>query len=121
ADVAHDVGELQRLAEVDRVLPRARIGVAEDLDAAEPHGRGYAIAVRLEVLGRLVADALEVHLAAVDDRLQRGARNRIGGDGGLELAGDRMDRRGAALEAARDVLAPAGEAGPLGGRITAEI
>src|SRR4029453_9583156 len=35
ADVAHDVRELERRAEVHRVLARARIRVAEDLDAAE--------------------------------------------------------------------------------------
>src|SRR5216117_3742896 len=46
ADVADDVGELQRHAEAHRVLARARVGVAEDLDAAQAHGRGHAVAVR---------------------------------------------------------------------------
>src|SRR6267142_4472027 len=45
ADVADDVGELQRQAEADRVVAGAWVGVAEDLDAAEPHRRGHAIAV----------------------------------------------------------------------------
>ena len=34
--VAQDVGELQRDAEVHCVVPRARVAVAEDLDAASP-------------------------------------------------------------------------------------
>src|SRR5205823_8977780 len=40
ADIADDVRELERRAHVDRVLARPRIGVAEDLDTAEPDRRG---------------------------------------------------------------------------------
>src|SRR6185436_18688418 len=103
------------------ILPGARVRVAEDLDAAQPHRRGHAVAVRIEVLGRREAYALEIHLAAVDDRLQRRSWDWIGAHGGGELTGDRMLGRRPRLEAARHVLAPARQARPLGGRIATEI
>src|SRR4030095_2322137 len=121
AHVAHDVGELQGLAEVHRVLPRARVGGAEDLDAAEPDGGAHCVAVRLEVLERLVAHAREVHLAAVDDGLECGAWNRIRGDRRLQLPGDRVDRHRARREATRDVLAPARQTRALGAGVAAEV
>jgi hypothetical protein len=46
ADVANDIRQLERRAQVNRVLARTRIGVAEDLDAAEADGRGHPIAIR---------------------------------------------------------------------------
>src|SRR5207245_6173404 len=74
ADVAHDVRELQRGAELHRVVARARIGVAEDLDAAEADRRGAAVAVGIEVLGRVVADAPEAQRGGVADRPKRRGR-----------------------------------------------
>jgi hypothetical protein len=38
AHVAQDVGELQGDTEVDRVLPRRRLAVAEDVEADEANG-----------------------------------------------------------------------------------
>src|SRR5438876_774359 len=121
ADVADDVRELECLAQLDRVLARAGVGVAEDLDAAEPDRRGDAVAVRVELLRRLVGDAVEVHLDAVDDRLERRARDRVGAYGGLEperdwVVGDRARR-----VAARHLLAPAPELPALDRRVDAPL
>ena len=44
-DVAQDVRELQREAELDGVLARARVLVAEDLDRGEAHRGGDPLAV----------------------------------------------------------------------------
>src|SRR3989442_630640 len=109
ADVADDVRELECLAQLDRVLARAGVRVAEDLDAAEPDRRGDAVAVRVELLRRLVGDAVEVHLDAVDDRLERRARDRVGAYGGLEPERDRVVGDRARRVAARHLLAPAPE------------
>src|SRR5207247_6086710 len=109
ADVADDVRELECLAQLDRVLARAGVGVAEDLDAAEPDRRGDAVAVRVELLRRLVGDAVEVHLDAVDDRLECRARDRVGAYGGLEPERDRVVGDRARRVAARHLLAPAPE------------
>src|SRR5207244_2027154 len=105
------------LAQVDRVLARPRVGVAEDLDAREPDRGGDAVAVRVEVVRRLVGDPIEVHLDAVDDRLERRARDRVGAHGGLEPHGDRMGGGRARLVAARHVLQPALEVPAPGRRV----
>src|SRR2546422_635801 len=121
ADVADDVGELQRHAEAHRVLVRARVGVAEDLDAAQAHGRGHAVAVRRQVLERLVRRALQVHLAALDDRLEGRARQAELPHGGGELPRDRVLGRAVGLVAARDVAAPGGQPGALRAGVGAEV
>src|SRR2546425_9235596 len=75
-DVPDDVRDLERGAELDRVLSRARIRITEDLDAAQADRRGDAITVGIQVLRGLVPDLGQVHLDAVDDRQERIARDR---------------------------------------------
>ena len=52
ADVPQDVGQLEGLAEVDRVVAAGRVAVAEDLDAQQADDRGDAIAVEFQLLRR---------------------------------------------------------------------
>ena len=117
ADVAQDVRELQGLAEIDGVLPGARIRIAEDLDAAEADRRRNAVAVRIELLRRFERGAVDVHLDAVDDRFQRFTRDPVRAHPRRELAGDRMHRLLPGLVAARDVASPHRQPGVLRGRI----
>jgi hypothetical protein len=94
-DVAQDVGELKRDAEVDRVLTCPRILVAEDLEADEPDRRRDTNAVLVEIVEGFVAARTEVHLDAFDQRLERLARK-------VERAHERrqrarLPRRGSSL------------------------
>src|SRR5262249_52206912 len=66
-DVAQYVGELKGDAEVDRVVARARVAMAEDLDAEEADGRGDAVAVAVQLVEVVVAPAGEVGLDAGDE------------------------------------------------------
>ncbi len=106
-DVAQDVGDLERDAQVHRVLARPRVRVAEDLDAAEPHRGGHAIAVGIERVEGLVGGMVHVHLHPRDDLLERGARDREAADRHLQPLAGRM--LGPPLVDARDLLAPAPE------------
>ena len=54
AHVPQDVRQLQRHAEVARVVANGRLGVLEDLGADQADGRRHAMAVGLEILERLV-------------------------------------------------------------------
>ena len=111
------VRQLERRAQVDRVLARTRIGVAEDLDAAEADGRGHPIAIRIQVFGGLVACAVEIHRDPVDDRQERVARDRERAHRVRQPCRDRIGRGGAGLVAERHVAAPAVERAPLLGAI----
>src|SRR5687767_4059223 len=44
-DVANDVGDLQREAEVEGVFSRSRVAAAEDLDADQPNRGRHAAAI----------------------------------------------------------------------------
>ena len=106
-DVSKDVGDLERDAQVHRVLARPRVRVAEDLDAAEPHRGGHAIAVGVERVEGLVGGMVHVHLHPRDDLLERGARDREAADRHLQPLAGRV--LGPPLVDARDLLAPAPE------------
>ena len=110
-DVAQDIRELQRDAEVHRVIAGAGIAVAEDLDAREPDGGRHAVAVRVQLLERLVAGLVQVHLDARDDLFEHGARDRKGADRRLESLASGV--RGRATVDACDLLTPALELAPL--------
>ena len=73
-DVAQDVGQLQRDAEVQRVVARPVAPAAEDPDADQADRRGDAPAVLEQVVERLVPRRVEIHRHAVDDVLERLAR-----------------------------------------------
>ncbi len=64
--IAHDVGQLQRDAEIDRIPLRARPRRTEDPAAHESHRRGHMPAVPAQLLERRIARALEIHLHARD-------------------------------------------------------
>ena len=85
-DVAQDVGELERQPQLDRVVARARVVVAEDLDRGEPDRRGDALAVDAQLGKGRVAPRGQVHPAARDDVLERPARDREARDRLRELA-----------------------------------
>src|SRR5262245_12440171 len=66
AHVAQDVGELERDAEVARIVRGGGMPAAEDLDAEEADGGGDQVAVLLERAEGPVAPAREIHLDAAD-------------------------------------------------------
>ena len=107
ADVADDIRQLERDAEVHRVVTSVAVGITEDLNGCQPHGGGDAIAVGIEVVGGLVADARHVHGDAIDDRLQRLARNPELLHGRRQALGDRMLGPRSRLVAAGDLAPPA--------------
>src|SRR6202040_3125862 len=67
-------GELQRDAEVQRVVARALAPATPDADADHADGRRDASAVLEEIPERLIARGVEIHRDAVDDVLERLAR-----------------------------------------------
>src|SRR5262249_31294622 len=74
ADVADDVGELKRDAEISGVVERARVAIAEDAGGEQSDDARHAIAIRLEPGPVEIARLPEVHLHAVDDLVEpRGA------------------------------------------------
>ena len=67
-------GELEREAEIERVFARRGAAAAEDLDADQADGRGDAPAIFDELVEGRIARALEVHFDAVDEIVERLAR-----------------------------------------------
>ena len=69
-EIAEDVGQLQRDAagpgRTDGLLPAK----APDVDAGQPHRRGHAMAINGQLVERLVAVGIQVHLHPVDDRVE---------------------------------------------------
>src|SRR5439155_21098707 len=65
-DVAHDVGELERDAEIQRVIAGGIARAAEDLDANQTDRGGYAPAILEQIRERLVSVPVEIHRHAVD-------------------------------------------------------
>src|SRR4030095_12266871 len=117
--VAQDVGELQGDAQVHRVLPRARIGVAEDLDAAEADREADPIAVGIERLERLVGRMVHVHLDPGDDLIEGYARDRELADRHLQPLAGRV--LGLPIVDAGDLVAPAVTLGALGRAVLAPV
>ena len=70
ADVANDVGQLQRQAQLVGVFGGARIGLAEDARGDFAHHAGHQVAVLRKVRKGEVARLLQVHLAALDHFLE---------------------------------------------------
>ena len=99
-EVAHDVRELERDPQVHRVVPRPGVRVAEDLDAGQADRRRHPVAVLVELLERGVAPLVDVHLDAVEDRLEVLALDGEGPDHLGEMLGDRL-RRAAVVGARR--------------------
>ena len=104
-DVAQDVGQLQRDAEVERVVGRPRAATAEDPEADHPDRRCHPAAVFEQIVERLIARRVEIHRDAVDHILERLARQ-------IELTDKRLQAaplcRGGfpAVEGARQLVAP---------------
>ncbi len=74
--VADDIRQLQRDAEIDRVVAGLQIAISEDLDADEAHGRRHAQTILAQLLERLVSIALQIHGHAVDQILETRPRKR---------------------------------------------
>ena len=65
-DVADDVGELQRDAEIQRVVARLRIAAAEDPDTDQADRRRDAVAILQQIVECLIPRRVEIHRHAVD-------------------------------------------------------
>ncbi len=76
ADIADDVGELERQAEVMGVLERLAVAVAEDFRREQADHAGDPVAIQVQRLEIRVTDLVEVHLHAVDDLQQLLLRQR---------------------------------------------
>src|SRR5262249_54537994 len=97
--------------EIHRVVAGPGVRVSEDLDGGEPHGSGHAVAVLEQLLEGGVAALLDVHLDAVQDRLEVLARH---GERAHDLG--QVDRDGLArltLVGATELGAPLAEDLPL--------
>ena len=104
AQVAQDVRELERHAQVLRVYLPALLLVSEDAKADQPHHGGHAVAVALQLLEGRVAQMREIHLDAGEELFQVGARNAESLEMGAERA--RGGLPGLALVAGRDLVPP---------------
>jgi hypothetical protein len=104
---------------VHRVVAGAGIPIAEDLDAREPDRGGDPVTVHVQVLERLVAWVVEIHLDAGDDLLQHRAWDGKCADRLLEPLPGGM-RGGPPINAA-DLLAPVGELAPLLVAVLADV
>ena len=80
ARIAEDVGELQRLAEIDGVVAAGRVLVAEDFNAQEADDRRHSMAVEVQLLPGFVALRVEVHLAALDEFVEQLEAQSVGAD-----------------------------------------
>ncbi len=69
-DIAQDIRQLKRNAQVDGIVFGVRRAGSEDVQADESDHRGHAIAILVEVLERGVAPVDEIHLDAVDEILE---------------------------------------------------
>ena len=74
ADVADDVGQLQREPEVERIVARPRVAAPEDLDADQSDRRGHATAVSGQLVEGRVTRSMQVHFDAIDEVVERLAR-----------------------------------------------
>ena len=81
--VADDVGQLQRDAEALGIGQTPDVTVAEDLDADQTHRRRDSTAVFEQGVEGLVSRMREIHLDAVDQRFEPGARK-------VELTDERL-------------------------------
>ena len=70
ADVAQNVGELQRLAEVNGVIAARGILVAENFDAQQADDGRDVIAIQFQLLEIFVALDVQIHFAALDQFIE---------------------------------------------------
>ena len=108
ADVAQDVPDLQRDAEVVRERGAGGpVGAVEDAEREPPDRARDAAAVELELVERVVPVAAHVGLGAVDEVAERVERDReaAGGVGDARRTPDRCSRTGSG-QAARSPRAP---------------
>src|SRR5262245_79510 len=109
AHVAQDVGELERDAEVVRIVHGGGMPAAEDLDAQEADGGGDQVAVLLELVEGPVAPAREIHLDAADQVREVPVRQGEASHGVGERDADGVGRRSRVH--AIELLPPAREQG----------
>ena len=89
SNVAQDVGQLQRLAQVNGVVPAGRIPVAKHLDAEQPHDGGHAVAIQFELLVILIPIDVEVHFDTQQQRVKMVEGQAVLPNDRLQLAVDR--------------------------------
>ena len=85
ADVTQDVGELQRLAEINGIIAARGILIAENLDAQQADNRGDAMAIEFELRESFIALDLQIHLATLDQFIEEREREPEFADDRLEL------------------------------------
>ena len=115
ADIANDIGELERDAELAGISTGRRIFVAEYFRGKEADDAGNPVAIALERREVLIAILLEVHRHAVDDGVEMLSRQRILSDDVDECQRHRVLRL--AAEDCGNFLAPPGEFHARDGRI----
>ena len=108
ADVAQDVGELERLAEMDGIIAARRIFVAENLDAQEADDGRDMVTILFQRLKVVVALDVQIHFAALDQIIEQVEAQVELSDDGLEFADD-WKLRGLIVTGAFHVGAPFGE------------
>ena len=103
--VADDIRQLQRDAQIDRVIAGLQIAISEDLDADEAHGRRHAKTILAQLFERIVSIALQIHRHAVDQVLETRPRKRKRRDERREVLALRCLWLAAVIEA-RQLAAP---------------
>ncbi len=110
ADVADDIGELERGAEVFGVAQRCGIAVAENLCRHQADHTRHPVTIRLQRGEVGIAVVLQIHLHPVDDFVETRPREIETAHHRDQGLCHRMLRR--AGKSAGDLLAPPGELGP---------
>src|SRR6185437_1490645 len=108
ADIAKDVGQLERFAEVNGVIAAGRVVITENLDAQKANDRRHAIAIKLELLVIFVTLDFQVHFAAANQFIEKRERQTKFPRHGLQLA-VHDELRLAAFAGLADIVAPGGE------------
>lgn len=119
ADVADDVGELERQSQLAGIVQRARILVAEHAGRQFADHAGHVPTVLAQAGPVQVAGLVQVHLHAVDDGQQTLARDVAIGQVRLQRARDGVVRL--AIDHLVDLRAPPGQLDARQGRVAAFV
>ena len=90
--VAQDVRQLEGHSQRNRVIARARVAAAEDVDAHQADRARHPVAILVQQGKFWIARDRLVHLHAVQDFLQRRRRNQVGTDDLCEFLAQRRAR-----------------------------
>ena len=114
--VPNDIGDLQGEPELGRILAGQVAPAAENFHADEPDGRRHPAAVLHELRVGRIPGAMEVHLHAVDEQVERFARQFEPRDERLQIPSLRRRWRRAAEEPLH-LVPPGGKPGRCAPRV----